>query len=290
MTMMIRRSLMYGPKPNLTILHAVPQQQTWVIERFGKFQRLQKPGLTLVIPLVDRIAHVRGAMEDQIPVLPQHAITRDNVQVELDGVIYYQVLDVFKSAYEINDPRSAIANLAQSVMRKQVGSMTLDELFHNRQLLNDAIAHGLGNLKDRWGIHVCRYEIQDISMGEHTASAMEKQSAAEREKRATILRSEGYREQRINESEGDRQNAINEAEGKAQATLLAAKATADGIRAIAEAIEEPGGAEAVRAKLATEYVGRVSETLSGAKTVIVPADPLDVNGLMQRALTLSGKV
>lgn len=282
-----RRTMMYGPKPNRSILHAVPQQQTWVIERFGKFHHMQQSGLTIVIPLIDKIAHVRGAMEDQIPVAPQHAITRDNVQVELDGVIYYTVIDVFKSAYKISRPVEAIANLAQSVMRKQVGGMTLDELSHNRQILNAAIVDGLGDLADKWGIDVLRYEIQDITLGAHTSSAMEKQSAAEREKRATILCSEGYREKRINESEGDRQNAINEAEGLARGTLLAAEATADGIRAIAKAIEEPGGMEAVRAKLATEYISRLSETLGGAKMVVVPADPLDVNGLIQRALSLS---
>ena len=152
--------------------HFIPHQQEWTTEQFGKYSSTLKPGFAFTLPFVQKISHKRGLYETRLPVSPQHAVTKDNVQVELDGVVYYRIVDTYKSCYEIDQPEEAIVNVAQAVMRKKVGTMDLDELFHNRDALNEAITLDLEDLKTNWGTEVTRYEIQDINMGGHTSEAM----------------------------------------------------------------------------------------------------------------------
>lgn len=281
------RTIMSHHKKNFPYIHFVPQQQVWVIERMGKKQKEAHSGLLFTLPFFDNISYKRGLIEDMIEVTPQHAVTEDNVQVSLDGMVYYIVHDVHKSCYNITTPSNAISNLAQSVMRRQVGSMTLDQLFHNRAALNKAITTDLGDLNERWGIEVTRYEIQDISTGRHTSEAMEKQSAAEREKRATILKSEGNRQKEINEAEAKATAVKLEAEAHATAVTLAAEAQATAINKIATAIIAEGGHDAVQTKIATEYIKEMSRVLGDSKTVIVPNDPTNVAGLIKQAMAIA---
>merc|ERR1719198_2479757 len=247
-----------------------------MIERFGRFNRTATPGLNLCIPLIESIAYKRSLKETTIAIHPQTAITKDNVHVQLDGAVYTRVVDAYKASYGIDDPTNAINVLAQSAMRKEVGNLELDQLFLEREKLNAGIALALDEAAKPWGIRVFRYEIADIHVDRGTREAMEKQSNAERLRRAEVLESEGYRQCLINQSEGDRQSAINSAQGEAESirlravaeaesvTLLAqaeaertrlhAAATADGLRQVALAIDSEGGQQAMVQRLAEKYV------------------------------------
>merc|ERR1719498_897456 len=205
----------------------VPSAEEWMIERFGKFNRVAAPGLNLAIPLIENIAYKRSLKESTIPIHPQTAITKDNVHVQLDGAVYTKVEDAFKASYGIDDPNQAITVLAQSAMRKEVGNLELDQLFLEREKLNQGIAHALDEASQPWGIRVYRYEIADIHVDRGTREAMEKQSNAERLRRAEVLESQGYREKMINQSEGKRQGAINQAQGEAESIRLRALAAAE---------------------------------------------------------------
>ena len=248
-----------------------------MIERFGKFSRMASPGLHFAIPFIESVAYKRTLKESTIPITPQTAITKDNVHVQLDGAVYTKVEDPFKAAYGIDDPLQAITVLAQSAMRKEVGNLELDQLFLEREKLNSGIALALDAATQPWGIRVFRYEIADIHVNRGTREAMEKQSNAERLRRAEVLESEGYRQRLINQSEGDRSAAINSAQGEAESirlravaqsesiTLLAqaqaestrlhAAATADGLRQVAKALEADGGHDAMVQRLAERCVG-----------------------------------
>merc|ERR1719421_2553959 len=257
------------------VLLMVPQAEEWQIERFGKFARTATPGLNFAIPFVEGISYKRSLKETTIPIHPQTAITKDNVHVQLDGAVYTKVDDAYRASYGIEDPESAITVLAQSAMRKEVGNLELDQLFLEREKLNSGIAAALDEATQPWGIRVFRYEIADIHVDRSTREAMERQSNAERLRRAEVLESQGYREKLINQSEGERQGAINQAQGEAEsirlrataeadqikavaeanalATRLAAEATAYGLRSIAEAVAAPGGQEAMVQRLAEKY-------------------------------------
>ena len=264
----------------------VPQNHELVIERFGKYHSTRTAGLTAIVPFVDVVAHGRGLMESSIEIDFQHAITEDNVQVKINGYVYYCITNTYKSCYEIDNPVVSITNLSQSSMRKQVGTMTLDALFHNRVKLNDAITEDLKDLNDEWGIKIMRYEVNDINMYDRTADAMEKQSASERQKRATILDSEAAKIAKVNESEGRKVAIINEAEADARSVILSAQANAEGIRLFADAISAPGGEEAVRAKIAAEYIDKMADILKNSQTTIVPVDPTNITGMMERAMAI----
>merc|ERR1719378_957311 len=232
-----RRSIVVGRDQrnwNPVIL-MVPQAEEWMIERFGRFSRTAGPGLNFAIPIFESVAYKRSLKESTIPIHPQTAITKDNVHVQLDGAVYTKVEDAFKASYGIEDPEQAITVLAQSAMRKEVGNLELDQLFLEREKLNAGIAHALDQATSPWGIRVFRYEIADIHVDRGTREAMEKQSNAERLRRAEVLESEGYREKLINQSEGERQGAINQAQGEAESIRLRATASADEIRLLAEA-------------------------------------------------------
>lgn len=222
-----------------TVLLMVPQQSEWIVERFGKFHAVAQPGLSFAIPLIDRVTYKRSLKETTIPISPQVAITRDNVHVELDGAVYARVTCAYKASYGVEGLERAIAIIAQSEMRKQVGSMELDELFEARHHLNGAIAAALDEATEEWGIKVFRYEIADIHVDESTRDSMQRQSNAERLRRAEVLESDGYRQRAINEAQGEAEAVRCRAEAEAMQIRLVAEATADSIRSVADAMNQP---------------------------------------------------
>ena len=280
-----------------------------MIERFGKFNRVAAPGLTLAVPFIDRIAYKRSLKEDTIDIHPQQAITKDNVHVQLDGCVYTQVTDSYKASYGIQNPEYMIAILAQSAMRKEVGNLELDQLFEERETLNVGIAKALDEASAPWGIRIFRYEIANIDVDTSTKEAMQRQSNAKRLRRAEVLESQGYRQKLINQSEGDRQSDINRAQGEAESlrltaqaeadqirmvaeaeaerTRLTAQAAADGLRSIAEAVQAPGGQEAITQRLAELYIGAIPEIAKKANLVIVPDKPNDVSGVVATAMSIA---
>ncbi len=292
------------------VVNMVPSAEEWMVERFGKYHRTAKPGLNMVIPFVEEIAYKRSTKESTIPIQPQTAITRDNVHVQLDGAVYTQVTDPHASCYGIEDPTSAIRILAQSAMRKEVGNLELDQLFLERERLNAGIQHALDEASQPWGIRVFRYEVADIHVDRGTREAMEKQSNAERLRRAEVLESEGYRQRLINQSEGDRQSAINAAQGEAEAvklraeaealsikliaeanatsTRIHAEATADGLRSVGAAVTGEGGRDAMVQRLAERYVGELAEMAKASNLVIVPDKPNDISAVLTTALGVYG--
>lgn len=269
-----------------TVVNFVPQQEEWMIQRFGKYNRTAKPGLEIVIPLIEKIAYVRSLKTDTIAISPQPAYTLDNVYVKLDGTVFYTVVDAYKSCYNINEPIDAITKKAQSVMRQEVGKCNLDQLFHNRSKIAGPIYEALKAECSSWGIEVHNYEIQNITPDAKTSEAMHLQSAAEREKRATITTSEGTRQAVINQSEGNKQKLINEATGEATHIQIVAEAHAGAIRTIAEALQTPGGHQAVQQKLATLYLEKYADVLRHSKTVIIPSSPGDISGVISTAMAV----
>jgi len=295
-----------------SVLLMVPQAEEWQIERFGRFNRTAAPGLNFAIPFIESIAYKRSLKETTIPIHPQTAITKDNVHVQLDGAVYTKVQDANAASYGIEDPEAAITVLAQSAMRKEVGNLELDQLFLEREKLNSGIAAALDDATQPWGIRVFRYEIADIHVDRSTKEAMERQSNAERLRRAEVLESQGYREKLINQSEGERQGAINQAQGEAesirlrataqadeikllaeanaQSTRLAAQATADGLKAIAEAVAQPGGQDAMVQRLAEKYVGELAEMAKHSNMMIVPDRPNDLSAVVATAMGLHAEL
>lgn len=281
-----------------------------MIERFGRYHRTATPGLNFAIPILESIAYRRSLKESTIPVRPQTAITKDNVHVQLDGAVYTKVANSFNASYGIDDPVNAITVLAQSAMRKEVGNLELDQLFLEREKLNAGIAAAVDEATQPWGIRVFRYEIADIHVDRGTREAMERQSNAERLRRAEVLESEGYRQRLTNQSEGERQSAINSAQGEAEAirlranaeaesikmiaeaqavsTRIHAEATADGLRAVAQAVDVPGGRDAISQRLAEKYVGELAAMAKEANLVIVPDKPNDISGVMATAMAIGG--
>ena len=300
---MSRRSIVVGRDKRHfnSVLLMVPQAEEWQIERFGKYSRTAAPGLSFAIPFVESIAYKRTLKETTIPIHPQTTITKDNVHVQLDGAVYTKVEDAYKASYGIEDPAMAITVLAQSAMRKEVGNLELDQLFLEREKLNSGIAHALDEASRPWGIRVYRYEIADIHVDRGTREAMEKQSNAERLRRAEVLESEGYRQKLINSSEGERQSAINEAQGEAEAIRvkahaqaesirMLAEANADGLRSIAAAVQDPGGKDAMVQQLAHKYVGELAEMAKSANMIVVPDKPNDLSGVVATALGMYGEI
>jgi len=294
------------------IVLMVPQAEEWMIERFGKFNRVASPGLHFAIPFLESVAYKRSLKETTFGIHPQTAITKDNVHVQLDGAVYARVQDAYMASYGIDDPNQAITVLAQSAMRKEVGNLELDQLFLEREKLNQGIANALDQATQPWGIRVFRYEIADIHVDRGTREAMEKQSNAERLRRAEVLESEGYRQRLINQSEGDRQSAINSAQGEAESirlkataeaesiqllataqaesTRLHAAATADGLKTVAMALEAPGGQQAMVQRLAERYVGELAGMAKASNMVIVPDRPNDLSAVLTTALGVYGQV
>jgi regulator of protease activity HflC (stomatin/prohibitin superfamily) len=275
----------------------VPQQSAYVIETLGRYSRTIQAGFHVLVPFIDRVAYRHTLKEQTIDIPEQVCITRDNVQVGVDGVLYLQVLDPRQASYGIVDYVFAIVQLAQTTLRSEVGKIDLDRTFEERGAINAAIVTELDKASGTWGVKVLRYEIKKIMPSHETLEAMEKQMRAEREKRAVILTSEGQRDAQINEAEGQkqrvikeseatRQQQINEAEGQAQAILAVANATAAGLRNIAEALRQPGGEDAMRLRVAEQYVAQLGQLAKEGNTFVIPADLSDVASMLTLATTL----
>jgi len=273
----------------------VPQQSAFVVERLGKYNGILNAGFHILVPFMDVIRYRHSLKEDAMDIPEQICITRDNVQVGVDGVLYLKVLNPERASYGISDYRFAITQLAQTTLRSEVGKIELDRTFEERSNINIEVVTELDKASEPWGVKVLRYEIKNITPPKDVLAAMEKQMRAEREKRAAILTSEGVRDSAINTAEGDkqqvikaseanRQQRINEAEGQASAILAVATATAEGIRQIASAIQSQGGAQAVQLRVAELYIGQFGNLAKEANTLVVPANLADVAAMIALAM------
>ncbi|PJA78454.1 MAG: paraslipin [Nitrospirae bacterium CG_4_9_14_3_um_filter_51_5] len=275
----------------------VPQQSAYVVERLGKYASTLNAGLHILIPFLDVIRYKHTLKEMALDIPEQICITRDNVQVGVDGVLYIKVLDAERASYGITDYRFAISQLAQTTLRSEIGKIDLDKTFEERTTINISVVNELDKASAPWGAKVLRYEIRNINPPKGVLSAMEKQMRAEREKRAVVLASEGQRDAAINEAEGNkqqvikaseakRQQQINEAEGEASAILAIATATSDGIRKVAEAIQLPGGFEAVQLRVAEQYIGEFGQLAKASNTLVLPASVSDVGSMIALAMNV----
>ncbi|PSQ63754.1 MAG: paraslipin [Bacteroidetes bacterium QH_1_61_8] len=251
----------------------VEMREEVILERFGKYHATLEPGLHFTIPLVDRVAYRQE--------------TREQV---LDGLVYLKVMDSYKASYGINDYRLAAVNLAQTTMRSEVGKITLDDTFSERDAMNEAIVQELDKASDPWGVKVMRYELKDIQPAQDIVRTMEKQMEAEREKRAEITESSGERDARINVSEGQREARVNEAEGEAREMELIAEATANGIERIADAIAQPGGSLAVKMRLTEQFIDRLGEIVDGANVSVLPMEAANIKSIFEGASEVTGPV
>ncbi len=273
----------------------VPQQSAYVVERVGRFRGVLGAGFHILLPFVDVIRYRHSLKETAVDIPAQVCITRDNVQVGVDGILYLKVLNPERASYGIADFYFAISQLAQTTLRSEIGKIDLDKTFEERMNINAQVVQELDKASEPWGVKVLRYEIKNITPPHDVLAAMEKQMRAEREKRAVILTSEGSRDAAINNAEGDkqqvikasearRQQQINEAEGEAQAILAVARATAEGLRQVADAIRQPGGIEATQLRVAEQYVQQFGELAQKTNTVILPANVADVAGMIATAM------
>jgi regulator of protease activity HflC (stomatin/prohibitin superfamily) len=278
----------------------VPQQSAYVVERLGRFHAVLEPGLNLIIPFLDRVAYQHSLKEVPLDVPEQVCITKDNTQLAVDGILYYQVTDPRLASYGSANYIAAISQLAQTTLRSVIGKMELDKTFESREDINRHIVAELDEAGRNWGIKVLRYEIKSLTPPETILRAMQAQITAEREKRALIAKSEGERQQQINiadgerqssilESEGEKQAAINKAQGDATAIRLIAEANAAGVRAVADAIADKGGMEAANLKVATQYVEAFANLAKTSNTLIIPANANDVAGVIATAMTVLEK-
>jgi len=269
----------------------VPQKQAHVVERLGKYSRTLDAGFHVLIPFLDSIVARHSLKETVLDVPSQMCITRDNISIEIDGVLFMQVLDPVRATYGIDNYLMAARQLAQTTLRSEIGKMDLDRTFEERESINANIIGALDKASEPWGLKIMRYEISNINPPQSVKDALEKQMRAERERRAQVAMSEGDRESRINVAEGHKQEVIkqsealkqkqiNEAEGKAQEIALLAQATAEGISRIASAIHQPGGQEAVNLRVAEQYVTEFGRLASTSNTMIIPANLSDVGGMV----------
>jgi len=279
----------------------VEMREEVILERFGKYHDTLTPGFHFVIPFVDRVAYRQETREQVLDVPHQKCITKDNIEVDVDGLVYLKVMDSYKASYGINDYRLAAVNLAQTTMRSEVGKITLDDTFSERDAMNEAIVEELDKASDPWGVKVMRYELKDIQPAQDIVRTMEKQMEAEREKRAEITESSGERDAKINVSEGERQASIlmsegrrqqriNEAEGDAREMELIAEATANGIERIADAIAQPGGSLAVKMRLTEQFVDRLGEIIDGANVSVLPMEAANLRSFFEGASEVTGSV
>lgn len=275
----------------------VPQKSAYIVERLGKYSRTLNAGFHILTPFLDRVAYKHSLKEVAVDVPPQICITRDNIAVEVDGVLYLQVIDPVKASYGIENFLFASTQLSQTTMRSEIGKLELDKTFEERDAINHAIIQAVDKASDPWGVKITRYEIKNIHPPETVREALEKQMRAERTKRATIFESEGERQAKINVAEGTKQEAIaysegekmkriNEAEGRAREIELVAIATAEGIRKIAEAIEQPGGKDAVNLRVAEQYITEFGKLAKEGNTLIIPSNLSDVGGMVAAATAL----
>jgi regulator of protease activity HflC (stomatin/prohibitin superfamily) len=278
-------------------INVVPQQHAWVVERLGKYHATLAPGLNIVIPFIDRIAYKHILKEIPLDVPPQVCITRDNTQLQVDGILYFQITDAMRASYGSSNYLAAITQLAQTTLRSVIGKMELDKTFEERDHINTTIVNAIDESAANWGVKVLRYEIKDLTPPESILHSMQAQITAEREKRALIAASEGRKQEQINiatgereaaiaRSEGEKQASINRAEGQAAAIIALAQANANALRQIAGAIAEPGGHDAVNLKVAEQYVHAFGELAKTNNSIIVPANLSDISGLIASAMQI----
>ncbi len=269
----------------------VPQKSAFIVERLGKFSDTLEAGFHILIPFIDRIAYRHTLKEEAIDVLPQTCITRDNIAVVVDGILYMQVVDPQKASYGIDNYRFASSQLAQTTMRSVIGTLDLDKTFEEREKINAEIVSAVDLASDPWGVKVTRYEVKNIVPPDSIKDAMEKQMKAEREKRAVIAESEGYKEAKVNRAEGEKQEAIkksegekqrriNEAEGRAAEIQKVAEATAEGLRKIAASITTEGGQHAMNLRIAEQYLAEFGKLAKENNTMIIPSNLSDIAGIV----------
>src|SRR6266849_3229624 len=279
------------------IARVVPQQQAWVVERLGKYSGTLNAGFHILLPFLDTIRYKHSLKEFALDVPEQVCITKDNVQVAVDGVLYFKVLNPERASYGISDYNYAISQLAQTNLRSEIGKIELDKTFEERTNINMMVVTEVDKASEAWGVKVLRYEIKNITPPQDVLAAMEKQMRAEREKRAVILASEGQRDAAINAAEGDKQQVIkaseakkqqniNEAEGQASAILSVATATAEGLRRVAEAMKIPGGTDAMQLRIAEAYIKQFGELAKSGTPMIVPANVADISSMIATAMNV----
>ena len=273
----------------------VPQREEWIVQRLGKYNRTLDAGLKILVPVIDQVAYKHTLKEQTFDVASQSCITKDNISVEIDGVLYMQVNDARAASYGVENYFIAISQLAQTTLRSEIGKIDLDRTFEERDTINARVVDAVDRAAEPWGVKILRYEIKDITPPASVRDALEKQMRAERERRAVVAESEGERQARINVSEGDRQETINlseaeklkqinEAEGRAQEIKLVAEATAAGIRDVASALTENGGREAVNLRIAEQWVSQFGQLAKTNNTMIVPAQLGDVATLVSTVM------
>ncbi|XP_065649563.1 stomatin-like protein 2, mitochondrial [Hydra vulgaris] len=263
------------PLPVNTGIKFVPQQEAWIVERFGKYKETLLPGLNLLIPIIDEIKYVQSLKEIASEVPQQSAITKDNVTLHLDGVLYFRVVDPYQASYGVEDPHFAITQLAQTTMRSELGKMALDEVFKERDTLNLMIVEAINSAAKVWGIRCLRYEIRDIQLPEKVRESMQMQVEAERRKRATVL-----------ESEGQRESQINRATGEANAIMAKAKARAEAINLISNALNQTSGNQAAALSVAEQYIQAFGNLAKTSTTVILPSNTNDISSMVVQAMSV----
>ncbi|KAF5275253.1 hypothetical protein FQA39_LY06913 [Lamprigera yunnana] len=287
--------------PLNTVLMFVPQQEAWIVERMGKFHRILEPGLNILIPVLDRVKYVQSLKEIAIDVPKQSAITSDNVTLNIDGVLYLRIVNAYLASYGVEDPEFAITQLAQTTMRSELGKISLDKVFRERENLNVSIVAAINKASEAWGITCLRYEIRDIKLPTRVQEAMQMQVEAERKKRAAILESEGTREADINVAEGkrqarilaseaERQEQINKATGEASAILSIATARAEGLRKVATVLNSQQGSNAAALSIAEQYVQAFNKLAKNNNTLILPANAGDVANIVAQAMAIYHQV
>jgi regulator of protease activity HflC (stomatin/prohibitin superfamily) len=279
----------------------VPQQQVWIVERMGRYRASMQAGLNFLIPFIDNISYRHSLKEEAVDIPSQTAITKDNVTLIIDGILYLKITDPKQASYGVGDARYAITQMAQTTMRSELGKMTLDRTFLERDNLNVSIVQSINEASVVWGIQCLRYEIKDITPPDNVRQAMELQVAAERKKRAEVLDSEGKRQSQINIAEGIKQEVvlkseaamtdqINRAKGEAEAILQVAKATAEGIEMVAASIDKSGGEKAVALRLAEQYIEAFSKLAKENNTLILPAKTDDAGSMVAQALSIFNSI
>ncbi len=278
-------------------VNVIPQQTAWVIERLGKFHKVLNPGLNFIIPFIDKVAYKHSLKEIPLDTPSQVCITRDNTQLSVDGILYFQVTDPKLASYGTSNYLVAITQLAQTTLRSVIGKMVLDETFEERDIINNQVVSAIDEAALNWGVKVLRYEIKDLTPPAVILQAMQRQITAEREKRAVIFESEGRKQEQINlatgareaaiaKSEGEKQSEINIAEGKAQATIAIANATAEAIAKIAQATQQQGGDTAVNLKVAEQYIEAFKNLAQTNNTLIIPSNLSDVSGMVSSVMKI----
>lgn len=267
------------------IVRIVPQNHAYIVERLGKYSRTMEAGIHFLFPFIDRVSYTHSLKEFAVDVPAQQAITKDNVALGIDGVLYMRVMDPKAASYGVENLRFAIMQLAQTTMRAEIGKLSLDETFESRENVNAMVTQAIDEASEAWGTKVLRYEVKDISPPGTILEEMEKQMAAERERRVAVLTSEGYRQAQINEAEGDQQAVVLRARGNADAVEIEARARASAIRTISEAINTEGGTTAVAQQLSEQYIEAFSKLAREGTVALLPTDGSDVTSVVSKAFT-----